>query len=436
MPYQKGTRLPAEGASRLGHLDVLKSPLVTTLYKQFESGPAAITPPPVHWQPLPQPGPALPIVFGVDGSIQTIRSDDSPAREMSFVKTALFRLDTTALAKLDARMPHPLALRDLMEDAALYHATVFPLKHMTMPGQTVRDTVRQVIFESLQDASLQGQVLDTLRWLAYEEWESTPRQLDLFECPHCRQRVATLPPSALQGSCPSCGGPLYLSDWLGFHLDMSDDAAPEGVASAYMGVHETLLLFMAIRYFWEHLRSQISECLWIKDGPLALYAQYAKLIFPIRKFLAYARDHGYPIHLVGQEKSGAFFDHLALVGPYAPTPSILVPTSAYINTEVRRSPNQAAPYGESTNYGAKVFLKLRTDHMMVLAVPTGRFVPDPVAAYLIGLDRIVGTLPSLLGHLYENSLIPIERAHAVASLSTYPSAAMLKVFAGNLAHVP
>jgi hypothetical protein len=83
-----------------------------------------------------------------------------------------------------------------------------------------------------------------------------------------------------------------------------------------------------------------------------------------------------------------------------------------------------------------MFLKLRTDHMMVLGVPTGQFVPDPVVADLIGLDRILGTLPSLLGHLYENSLIPIERAHAVASLSTYPSAAMLKVFAGTLAHVP
>jgi len=246
MPYQKSSRLPAETASRLGHLEVLKSPLVTRLYTQFDTNPSPVTPPPVAWQNLPPVGSPLPLVFGVDGSIQTIRSDDTPARELSFVKTAFFRLDMAAMGKLDPRMPHPHAIRDLMNDAALYHATVFPLKNMHLGGQSVRDTVRQVIFESLQDASLQGQVLDTLKWLVYEEWDATPKPLSPFECPHCGKGVASLRVGATMGACSACGGNLYLSDWLGFHLDMDDDSAPESVATSYMLVHETLLLFMAI----------------------------------------------------------------------------------------------------------------------------------------------------------------------------------------------
>jgi hypothetical protein len=37
MPYNAGTRLPGERASRLAHLDVLKSELVNKLIKSYES---------------------------------------------------------------------------------------------------------------------------------------------------------------------------------------------------------------------------------------------------------------------------------------------------------------------------------------------------------------------------------------------------------------
>ena len=36
MPYRSGERLPGERASRLGHLEVLKSELVNKLIKNFE----------------------------------------------------------------------------------------------------------------------------------------------------------------------------------------------------------------------------------------------------------------------------------------------------------------------------------------------------------------------------------------------------------------
>ena len=436
MPYAKGQRLPAETASRLGHLEVLRSPLVSDLCRRFAGSPPQAPTPSTTWIPLPQAGERLPIVFGVDGSLQTIRDSQPPGREISFVKTALLRLDLAAMAKLDPRAPHPLALRDLMQDAALYHATVLPLKNISMGGLSLYDAVREIIFESLQDASLSGEPLATLRWLAYEEWSGNRRPLPLFSCPHCLQSVATLPYGALSGACPGCGGRILLSDMLGFHQDMGEESAPEGVATAYMLIHETLLLFMAIRYFWEHRRGQISDCLWVKDGPLAIRAQYSKLVNPIRRFLAHARDQGYPIHLIGQEKSGAFFDHLALIGPQAPASGLFLPGSVYINAEVQRGPQRAATYGRDTNYGAKLFLKLRDDHTMVVSIPTGAYVAEPQLADLVGLDRILATLPGLLGHLHEGSLLPIERAHAVASLSTYPSAAILKLFANQAGQIP
>src|SRR5689334_20698830 len=82
------------------------------------------------------------------------------------------------------------------------------------------------------------------------------------------------PRDAEQGRCPSCRGTIFLTDMLGFHMDMGDDSAPEGVVTAYMAVYETLLLFSAIRHYWEVRRDLLSDCLFIKDGPLALFGQY------------------------------------------------------------------------------------------------------------------------------------------------------------------
>jgi hypothetical protein len=38
-------------------------------------------------------------------------------------------------------------------------------------------------------------------------------------------------------------------------------------------------------------------------------------------------------------------------------------------------------------------------------------------------------LPSILSNRHEGALLPVELVHGVASLSTYPSARILKVFA-------
>jgi hypothetical protein len=62
-------------------------------------------------------------------------------------------------------------------------------------------------------------------------------------------------------------------------------------------------------------------------------------------------------------------------------------------------------------------------------IPTGKYVANPTYADVIGADTIFATLPNILSNRYEGALLPIELAHIVASLSTYPSAPILKMFA-------
>lgn len=430
MPYKAGERLPAERASRLGHLDVLKSELVKKLCKSFEDtaqSPISIT---GSWEAIPSNTQPLPLIFGVDGSMQPIQSETPPYKVLAFIKTALLRLDQFALSLIDKESPHPLALRDILADSALYHATVLPLRHVVVPGMSVYDAVREIIFESVKDASLDGEPLETLKWLVYQKWDKKEnRDLPNFECPHCEYQKTTLPFDADIGECPNCKGKLNVTDMLGFHQEMAPDSAPETVATAYMSIHETLLLFTGVRYFWERKKEVLKNCLFVKDGPLSIRAQYSKLVAPIRRFLVFSRDQGYPVHLIGQEKTGAFADHLHLIGNNSPLQSLFIPGNQYIKEQIQHRPNRGAAYGKDTNYGAKVFVKISNYHQMVLNIPTGEYVEDPTLSNLLGAERIFATLPTILSSRFEGALLPIELAHDVASLSTYPSAQILKIFA-------
>jgi len=434
MPYQAGKRLPGERASRLGHLEVLKSELVNRLCTSFENPESSSERSSIDWEPIPTSVNSLNIVFGVDGSMQPISLETQPYKELAFVKTAILKVDSAALAKVERKNPNPFALRDIMVDSALYHATVFPLKNVSIPGVSVYHAIRQIIFDSIKDPSLEGEPMETLKWIAYEKWDNQPRQLPLFGCPHCEETVATLPYDAEEDSCRGCGNQLFLTDMLGFHLEMAEDSAPQSLAMSYMAVHETLLLFTAIRYFWQERRESLSRCLFVKDGPLSIRAQYSKLVNPIRRFLCHAKDSGYPVHLIGQEKTGTFHDHLQMIGKDAPTGCLFIPDGHYISKEIYHRPDPKMSYGRDTNYGIKVFVKLDSYHQMVLNIPTSKNVENPYLESpklddLIGADNIFATLPELLSYRHEGGLLPVELANGVASLSTYPSAQILKMFA-------
>jgi hypothetical protein len=432
MPYEGGNRLGAEKASKLAHIDVVNSPLVQKLIEEFEHPDSQETYGKIDPHNIPEEQETFPFVFAVDGSIQEISSKNSNVlRQLAFVKTALFRLDHNKLTQLDTIAPHPFALRDLMKNSALFHAVVFPLRNIRLGEKTVYDSVRQIIYEALHDDKLNEiSIFETLKWLAYEKWDGKPKLSPDFQCPHCEEEVEGLPYDSDKAPCENCKKEVYLTDVLGFHLEMGTESAPGSVASAYMMIHETLLLFSGIRHFWETGQKDLfNKCLFLKDGPLNLRSQYVKLIDPIRKFIQYAENEGVIIYMCGQEKSGIFVDHLDLISNILQPNSYFLPNNDYIRDHVQqRKANE--DYGYRTNYGNKVFLKIGDTHQLVVSIPTGRYKDSWKPDDLIGFNRIVGTLKDLLSYRHENALVPIELAHGVASLSTYPSAHIFRLFSG------
>lgn len=432
MPYKPGSRLGGEKASKLGHLDVVKSDLVNKLVDQFEAPESSEDSSLLNWASYSCSEEPLNIIFAVDGSIQEIRSDAQPWRELAFIKVALLSLKQQELDKIDKKSPHPLSLRDIMKDAAIQHATALPLKNITLPSHNNYNAVRQIIFESLKDASIDGVAMETLKWLCYEKWtKDTSKISPDFQCPHCHKIIDGLPYDTEEGECPNCMMDVYISDVIGFHLEMTEDATPSTVASSYMLIYETLLLFTGVRIFWDQEKFEVlQKCLFLKDGPLTLRSQYSKLVIPIRRLFTYAKSKGITIHMCGQEKTGAFVDHLELISRSAPTQSYFLPDNVYIRKEVQQRPDRGEDYGHRTNYGNKIFLKTDDYHSMVLSIPTGEYTDSDSIDRLIGVKKIMSSLKSLVSYKHESALVPIELANGVASLSSYPSAAVLRLFSG------
>ncbi|MFH1127299.1 MAG: hypothetical protein V1718_04285 [archaeon] len=205
-----------------------------------------------------------------------------------------------------------------------------------------------------------------------------------------------------------------------------------------MTIHETLLLFTGIRLFWESNKEVLKRCLFIKDGPLQIRAQYSKLVAPIRRFFQHAAAQGYEICVLGQEKTGYFKDHLDMITHNSVTDRFFIPDNDYICEKIQYRPTTGAPYGKDTNYGAKVFLLMNTRYKLVLNIPIVDemllFIHHPSPDSLIGFSRILATLPKILSSRYENALLPVELANSIASLSTYPSAQILSIFSDRNIH--
>ena len=446
MPYKSSGRLPSESASKLGHLAVTKSEWVKSLISDFESIEQSESDySNTEWQEFVSEGIVDPLksVWATDGSYVSIKTGSKPSKEVSFVKTALLTVDRNRLDAIDKEHPHPLLLQDIMSDSAVLHATVFPLKNVRTKLGSNYDAIRHIVNDSMK-IDQNGAFFETLKWLSYKKWSIHKSNSPAFKCPCCGEEINSgFPYDVEEWNCPivGCGKQLFLTDMIGFHLDMDEDSAPDSVVSSYMLIMEHLMLFTAIRLLWEHTDPKVlSNTLFIKDGPLTLRSQYSKFVPLIREFLQHAKESDRPVHIIGQEKKGAFVDHLESIARF-PKPhshdenlSYSVLTHNYVRREVYRTPDLANPYGNRTNWGEKLYVKLDPATHFVLSVPTGAYDKSgdfPSANDLIGLDRILDTLESLVSRKFEGALFPIELANGIASMSSYPSATILQRFAEN-----
>ncbi len=436
MAYVSEGRLPFEKASKLGHLKIIESEWVNGLIKDFETFDVSEKEnySTQIWREFDcKSAEPLKHIWVSDGSYVSVTEN---RKELAFVKTALMTIEQAKMATINKEYPHPILMQNIMTDSALFHATVFPLKNLKSSKGNIYNTVRHIIYDSIKQDE-DGLYFETLKWIAYKKWNEQHENSPSFECPHCGKKIEDgFSFNVEVSTCPHCGNEVLLTDMIGFHLDMNDDNAPIAVASSYMLIMELLMLFTVVRLHWLNKdRHLVSETLYIKDGPMTLGRQYSKLVPLIRDFLQFAKDSNRPIHLMGCEKTGAYFEYLSIVSQFI-KPKInnlmyAVLNHGYIRKEIQRAPDHVNPYGLRTNWGEKVLVVIDENTHMTLNMTTGEYRPDdcfPTDNEIIGLNRILSTLPSLVSRKYEGALYPVELVNGIASMSNYPSAKILQDF--------
>ncbi|MBM7701140.1 hypothetical protein [Kurthia huakuii] len=435
MAYNSNGGLPFESASKLGHIALMNSEWIASLIKDFEaqySSPnSSIT---SNWTEFSSSSQNLiDQIWVVDGSYVPVQSDAIPPKEVAFIKTAILNISETSLKNVDKYNPHPMDLQKIMKDSALFHSTVLPLRNIKSSKGTNFDTIRNIIFESIK-IDENGEYFETLKWLSYQKWLVTPTKSPSFNCPYCEMNLE-FTVNLEKMNCTTCSKELYLTDMVGFHLDMTEERATDAIASAYMSIMEHLMLFTIIRLYWSKQdKSFFTNTLFIKDGPLSLNSQYVKLIPRIRDFLEFAKQKGVLINIIGQEKSGKFVDHLSIVSRYVKPLKkdeklhYHVLSHEYVEKEVQDKPS-TINYGERSNWGEKVLVKVDPVTQLVINVPTGDYLDRknaPLANELINLEVILNVIPDIISRRYSGGLYPIELANGIASLSSYPSAKILQ----------
>jgi hypothetical protein len=197
-------------------------------------------------------------------------------------------------------------------------------------------------------------------------------------------------------------------------------------------VLEVLVLFSFIIKFRDR-NTIMDHTLFVLDGPLILRAQLSRLVEPIRAMVADQRDNGWPLYLVGVEKTGEMRDFADSYTDYLENPGdFFIPNTRFIVEEIHGRAFNEETYRNRVNYGAKVILRAGTDHVLVLNLPTGEYLLTPRAEDLIGFESVARSLSRLLSYSHENALIPMVLANEEASISNQPSGSILSQFVDRI----
>lgn len=432
MAYAKDG-FPIEQASKIGHLKLINNDLIRRVIEDFED------PAPSKDGPTISKSGSVDISEGswferiitVDGGQAIVPNPARKQKTLAFVQVAACMLKMSDLRYM---RDHPLMdPRELpgMINREWYNPAAIPLSGVHHPGLTVQQSIRRIVDRTLKETGL----YETLKFLVYREWESewtVPEdERPYMACLGCDRREMYLPRHQLSFECECCGHRHTLSDYLAIGTQGPEDWSREEAASALRDALETLTLFHFVHKYYRE-DEVMRETLLIKDGPLLLRAALSRLVVPIRDFITHVHDEGHPLHMVGVEKTGDFAsfveeyqDNIPESGDY------YLPSVKFVIEEISGS-IMGHNYRNRVSYGAKTCVRLGTNHVLALNVPTGQFEIEPRRDCLIGFENSVGALTELASYRYPNALIPLVLANSAASIARRPSGDILYAFADQL----
>jgi hypothetical protein len=434
MGYGSSGRMPIERASKIGHMRFVESPYLRDLVQRFHDTTPSTTRGIGFLSgqvDLSQPH-GIRHVISIDGGQAIVPNAVVQRKAAACLSVCAILVDLAYIRSLrNAPIVDPRELARRLDGSVRVDHAIVPLSGISLPGETVRDTIRNVVHHTLVEHGL----YPTLQFLLTRPYDpnyqlgvpGTPH----FRCRSCREPVYIPSDAPLQFACTHCGFQHYHSDWLGIAEDAPDDWAREDAVSNLRNVMEALRLFHYIRKIDESRPELFSEFLFVKDGPLGLWAKTSGLVDPIKSYISWLRDNGRLLNLIGVEKNGDLVNQAEEIKQHLPDAGMFfLPSQRYLIEEVAGCVYDPS-VRNTVQYGAKLVARAGPQHVLALTVPTGDFLHDPVPADLIGFDVSLRALAELLSFRYENALVPLVLANQFASISVRPSGDILQRFLEN-----
>lgn len=311
---------------------------------------------------------------------------------------------------------------------------VIPTKGVTFKDEidlinSVRKSIYDFFLNNIEDQGL----IKALKWLIFEEYNSNNDiSWTIAQCPHCKESI-TFTKHNLTSEytlfCPHCQETIYLTDVFRLHEVIDNELGAGGVLGYLSTTIEQLIIVYLIKEILKQNAECLKETLIVKDGPLAFFGQTANIHKPMKKLIKYLNEN-YTINMVGLEKSGAFVEHAEMIADELKSNQMVLLGNDYIYKYILPGqPKPGAIYGETTYYSHKLIYKSKYDNIYIASIPTIDLKAEPDLCDFINLPIILNNITYLKCDLYYSSLIPVVLANKLVSLSSHPSADILKIFA-------
>ncbi len=433
---QEHGRKPFERASKIAHTTIVRSEEVQTLLGDCVL-PSA--PKKASLQALIEPVPEVDVkishVIAIDGGLTEVSvRKEFPTASIAFMTFGPLLLQLTELDNLDEQVF--LAPEDM---AVLKNIQRYPL---AVPTQAIRrstgtfsEGVRSTVQEFL--AREDGHLMKALQWLLFRQWD--PKGSQAWKIPRCPNPtcdatdISFTEADHVERACVRCGGPIYLSDAFRLYERIDDELGAGAILAYLLTALEQLVLVHLIQSVYEMKSSQLTEVLFVKDGPLAFFGVTAPLHAPMRelmKHLATSRDEPL-INLVGLEKSGPFVEHAALIEPLIEPGNVLVLSNDYIYRYIVPGDPSLQSFGHNTYYGKKAIFRSPRGDTYVATIPAFTEGAAPKLAHLVNGAQVLNIVSRLRCSMYDNALLPIALANRLVSLADVPSSRILEKFVGG-----
>lgn len=371
-------------------------------------------------------------------------SDRLPSTQVGFVKVSQVLIGMEQYGDLidpNTRFVDPFKVAEMHRNASAITFTL-PGSNVRFQGaKTVRDGFRRAVFKQLNANRSQGEnklvLADTLLTLC-------DGAVEIEKCPSCSEnRLFEFTHEQRQLACGHCGEPVFVTDWLRIHEDVSDFGNNTSAITRLMNVVEHLLLITLVDQVFTASPRALATMAFVMDGPLALFGQPAKLHAKIMAYLhkinlRLAELMLDPLLIVGLQKSGEVMDHANLLNRFLPSGVVRVIDDPYRYRYIKGSNEQSGNFGSETYYGQDFLFKTEKGRIFTFAVPYPfRDKTNAESSFaerkseISNYGNLVSRACDLIRHfelnLYESAVVPIALAHRHASISIVPGGKVLDI---------